>query len=148
MRRARDWSAQSAAQSWTNVSGSSLVINATQTFSGADTARWGGFNNDSQLHEIFFVRSNAEWYQITGAGAGGTLGVTVSPYSAWSCTSREFYDTDILINGFLKGQVNCLRMAWKKLAGVVIFVTIILSSAANCKNRSGLALECSGPWPS
>jgi hypothetical protein len=91
---------RNSARSWTDVSCSTVQIDASQTFAAINTARWGDFNNNSDAHELFFVTSNSEWMQVTGSGAGGTLGVTVSPYSGWSCSDREFFDTDILINGF------------------------------------------------
>src|SRR5690606_29741777 len=50
--------------------------------------------------------------------------------------------------GFLNSHVNCLLNKWKKLEGSVMLATTILYSAESCKNLSGRALECSGPWPS
>src|SRR5690606_5188726 len=62
------------------------------------------------------------------------------------CLSRDF--GDMTMHGFLNSQVSCLRRRWKKLEGSVILATTTLYSAESCKNLSGLALECSGPWPS
>ncbi|MEE8409230.1 MAG: hypothetical protein V3T05_06475 [Myxococcota bacterium] len=93
--------ARNAAQAWNNVSCSSLVIDASATLAAGNSARWGSNNNNSNEHGVFMVTSNNEWMTVTGAGAGGSLGVSVSPYSGWGCSGREFFDTDILINGFV-----------------------------------------------
>merc|ERR1712142_669584 len=76
---------------------------------------------------------------------------------------------DMLINGFLNGIVIWRLSTWKKLAGVVMFVTIQLASCSDLvlalescqysgsssgssfiiwRNRSSRAEECSGPIPS
>lgn len=91
---------QSAAAQWTQVSCSSLLVSYNGTLAATSSARWGSYNNRNSEHGVFFVTSPQEWMEVTGSGAGNTLGVTVSPYSDWNCT-REIADTDILINGFI-----------------------------------------------
>ena len=91
---------QSAAEAWTDVSCSTMQVEVVETFSATSSTRFGS-GNVQGWQEIFFVTSNSEWIGATGAGAGGTLGVTVSPWTQWDCTSRRFVDTDILINGFI-----------------------------------------------
>ena len=94
--------AQEGAQAWTNVSCSNMIFNCDQTLPANSDARWGNHNNNSDEHGVFFVSSENEWVTVTGAGSGGTLGVTVSPYTS-GCSGRNFYDTDILINGVIQG---------------------------------------------
>ncbi len=94
---------QNAAQSWTDISCSNMAIDASQVFSGSNTIRWGDYQNSASRQEIFFVSEESDWYDATGSGAGGTLGVTVSPWYSYGCNDRYFADSDILINGFIQG---------------------------------------------
>ena len=66
--------------------------------------------------------------------------------TTFGCLNKDL--GDMTTQGFLNSQVSCLLSKWKKLEGSVILATTMLYSAESCKNRSGLALECSGPWPS
>ena len=94
--------AQSAMEQWSNVSCSSLLLSYGGALPVTSAARWGGnANNSSNEHAVFFVTSPQEWMEVTGSGAGNTLGVTVSPYNGWNCNNREISDTDILSNGFI-----------------------------------------------
>jgi len=92
-----------SADAWSAVSCSSFVMDASQTVSANSSARWGSASNNSNSeHGVFWVASENEWMQVTGSGAGGTLGVTVSPFYG-GCSGREYVDTDILVNGFVYG---------------------------------------------
>jgi cobalt-zinc-cadmium resistance protein CzcA len=55
---------------------------------------------------------------------------------------------DMTMSGFCTSRSTWRRRAWKKLAGVVMLATWILSSAQSWRKRSKRAEECSGPWPS
>lgn len=94
--------AQEGAQAWTSVDCANLIFTCNSTLPANSDARWGNHNNDNDEHGVFFVSSENEWITVTGSGSGGTLGVTVSPYSG-GCTGRNFFDTDILINGVIQG---------------------------------------------
>jgi len=91
-----------SAEAWSGLTDSNFQVDASTTLAANSSARWGDHNNNQDEHGIFFVSSESEWQQVTGSGAGGTLGVTVSPF--WgNCGAREFVDSDILINGFVYG---------------------------------------------
>ncbi len=138
---------RSAAQEWSNVSCSSMLTAFGGTISSTNSARWGNSNNLSNENGVFFVRSQAEWIEVTGSGAGSTLGVTVSPYSGWNCNSREFSDTDILINGFLEGGWN-----YENLQGTILHEMghsiglghPCLTTNYNCNNSCSAVMAATG----
>ncbi len=65
---------------------------------------------------------------------------------ASGCRNRLF--GVISTAGFLFSWRACRLNRWKYWAGVVTFMTWILSSAQSCRKRSRRPEECSGPWPS
>ena len=94
--------ASESAMAWSTVSCSTMRVDAIQTLAANSAARWG---ENSDERGIFWVSSESEWIAVTGSGAGATLAVTVSPFSG-GCANRAFYDTDIVVNGFLPGGWN------------------------------------------
>lgn len=139
--------AQNAAASWTAVSASNMVVDGSETFTAVDTARWGDFSNNSDNHEIFFVRTNSEWMQVTGSGAGGTLGVTVAPWTSWNCNDRGFYDADILINGFVQGGWSATAVEETLLHEIGHAVGLghpCLSGYLGCSNSCVAVMAASG----
>ena len=89
--------AQYAANAWSQISCSSAILNISGTIAATNNAIWG---TDSSQQALYMVTGQQEWIQVTGSGAGGTLGVTLSPYGGWNCNNRSFSDSDIIINGF------------------------------------------------
>lgn len=89
----------SAAAMWSEVSGSSLLFNGSQTISATSSAPSWGAGDSQQI--MYWVSNNNEWINETGSGAGGTLGVTIPVTQTFSCSDRRIVDGDILINGFV-----------------------------------------------
>ncbi|MBT6176784.1 MAG: hypothetical protein HOI23_06015 [Deltaproteobacteria bacterium] len=89
--------AQYGADAWSQISCSSAILNISGTIAANNDAVWGT-NSSSQA--LYMITGTQEWIQVTGSGAGGTLGVTLAPYGGWNCDNRSFSDADIIINGF------------------------------------------------
>lgn len=98
--------AQYGAEAWSEISCSSAILNLEGTLSANSNAAFG---SNSSSHGLYMVTGSQEWIQVTGSGAGGTLGVTSAPYGGWNCDNRSFSDADIIINGFTGQSYSQLR---------------------------------------
>jgi len=91
--------AETAAAAWSAVSCANLQVRISTVFAADNAAGWGGSVNDEPVNQIFMVTTESEWTTLTGAAPGGVLGLADLQNSTQSCATREFNDTDIIING-------------------------------------------------
>lgn len=97
--------AEDSAEAWRQTGCMSVQADETVSATDPEPARWGNTTYNREYEQgVFFVDSPEEWYELTGQGAGGALGVTVTPWAVYGgCQGRFFRDADILINGFIQG---------------------------------------------